>query len=64
MNVQTIDILIVDNHEQYLNKRAILLEDKVKEVIIVNTRKHNATVRHKDGQLQKAVWNRLLVESK
>ena len=59
-----IEMLVVDDHEKLVGRKAILCEDHASLFVeIVRTSHSAATVKHGDGQLQKCPWGKLLVES-
>lgn len=58
-----IELLIVEDHERYAGRRAVLHEsDRSLFITIVKTGRAAAVVRHRDGELQKVLWGRLSVE--
>jgi hypothetical protein len=59
-----IDVLINTNPELYIGSKAILCENNSSVfVTILGATPSSATVRHPDGQLQKALWGKLLVDN-
>lgn len=57
-----ITIHTVNEHEQYIGRQAILCEANLSSFVqIIKTSRCAATVKHKNGSLQKCLWGNLSI---